>query len=127
MCSKRKWRKGAFKAVLHCFTSQEWLAHKGVELGLYVSFSGILTYKTAENLRDAARNLPEDRILVETDSPYLAPVPHRGKSNEPAFVVKTLEHARCRRAALTLTIWRRPRVTTSSGCSARCRDPGRFA
>jgi TatD DNase family protein len=83
--------KGAFKAVLHCFTSQDWLAQKGVELGLYVSFSGILTYKTAQNLRDTAKALPEDRILVETDSPYLAPVPHRGKSNEPAFVVKTLE------------------------------------
>jgi len=83
--------KGTFKAVLHCFTSQDWLARKGVELGLYVSFSGILTYKTAENLRDTARGLPEDRILVETDSPYLAPVPYRGKSNEPSFVRKTLE------------------------------------
>jgi TatD DNase family protein len=82
--------KGAFKALLHCFTSQDWLAKKGVALGLTVSFSGILTYKTAQNLRDTARDLPEDRILVETDSPYLAPVPHRGKSNEPAFVVKTL-------------------------------------
>ncbi len=83
--------KGAFKAVLHCFTSQQWLAERGVELGLYVSFSGILTYKTAENLRVAARALPEDRILVETDAPYLAPVPFRGKSNEPAFVARTLE------------------------------------
>lgn len=83
--------KGAFKAVLHCFTSQQWLAEKGVALGLYVSFSGILTYKSAQNLRDTAQALPADRILVETDSPYLAPVPHRGKDNEPAFVVKTLE------------------------------------
>jgi TatD DNase family protein len=83
--------KGAFKAVLHCFTSQTWLAEKGVELGLYVSFSGILTYKTAQNLRDAAAALPEDRILVETDAPFLAPVPMRGKSNEPAFVAHTLE------------------------------------
>jgi TatD DNase family protein len=83
--------KGPFKAVLHCFTSADWLAKTGVELGLYVSFSGILTYKTAENLRDTARGLPEDRILVETDAPYLAPVPYRGKPNEPAFVRKTLE------------------------------------
>ena len=83
--------KGKFKAVLHCFTSQTWLAEKGVELGLYVSFSGILTYKTAQNLRDAAKALPEDRILVETDAPYLAPVPMRGKSNEPSFVSHTLE------------------------------------
>jgi len=84
--------RGPFKAVLHCFTSQQWLAEKGVELGLYVSFSGILTYKSAQNLRDTAKVLPVDRILVETDSPYLAPVPHRGKDNEPSFVVKTLEH-----------------------------------
>jgi TatD DNase family protein len=84
--------RGAFKAVLHCFTSQDWLAEKGIALGLYVSFSGILTYKSAQNLRDLAARLPEDRILVETDSPYLAPIPHRGKDNEPAFVVKTLEH-----------------------------------
>jgi TatD DNase family protein len=83
--------KGTFKAVLHCFTSQQWLAERGVELGLYVSFSGILTYKTAENLRVAARALPEDRILVETDAPYLAPVPFRGKNNEPAFVAHTLQ------------------------------------
>ncbi|MFO1033655.1 MAG: TatD family hydrolase [Hyphomicrobiales bacterium] len=84
--------RGPFKAVLHCFTSQDWLAQKGVELGLYVSFSGILTYKSAQNLRDVAAQLPVERILVETDSPYLAPVPHRGKDNEPAFVVRTLEH-----------------------------------
>ena len=83
--------KGKFKAVLHCFTSQQWLAEKGVDLGLYVSFSGILTYKTAQNLRDAAKALPEDRILVETDAPFLAPIPMRGKSNEPAFVAHTLE------------------------------------
>jgi TatD DNase family protein len=83
--------KGEFKAVLHCFTSQQWLAERGVQLGLYVSFSGILTYKTAENLREAARALPEDRLLVETDAPYLAPVPFRGKPNEPAFVAHTLE------------------------------------
>lgn len=83
--------KGKFNAVLHCFTSQQWLAEHGVALGLYVSFSGILTYKTAENLREAARALPEDRILVETDAPYLAPVPMRGKANEPAFVAHTLE------------------------------------
>jgi TatD DNase family protein len=83
--------RGPFKAVLHCFTGQQWLAEKGIELGLYVSFSGILTYKTAENLRVTARALPEDRILVETDAPFLAPIPHRGKSNEPAYVTHTLE------------------------------------
>ncbi len=83
--------KGAFKALLHCFTSQQWLAEKGVELGLCVSFSGILTYKNAEDLRTTAKALPVERLLVETDAPFLAPVPFRGKDNEPSFVVKTLE------------------------------------
>jgi TatD DNase family protein len=82
--------RGNFKALLHCFTSQQWLAERAVELGLCVSFSGILTYKTAQNLRDTAKVLPEDRILVETDAPFLAPLPMRGKGNEPAFVAHTL-------------------------------------
>jgi TatD DNase family protein len=84
-------KKGAFKPLLHCFTSSMELAQRGLAIGAYVSFSGILTYKSAENLRTAAAEVPMDRLLVETDSPYLAPVPFRGKSNEPAFVVKTLE------------------------------------
>ena len=84
--------KGAFKAVLHCFTSKQWLAERAVELGLCVSFSGIITYKNAEDLRVTAKALPLDRLLVETDAPFLAPVPFRGKDNEPSFVVKTLEH-----------------------------------
>jgi TatD DNase family protein len=79
------------KYLLHCFTSSESLAKRGLALGAYISFSGILTYKNAENLRAVARDVPLDRLLVETDSPYLAPVPHRGKSNEPAFVVETLK------------------------------------
>ena len=83
--------KGAFKALLHCFTSKQYLAERAVELGLTVSFSGILTYKSAEELRVTAKVLPQDRLLVETDAPFLAPVPYRGKSNEPSFVVKTLE------------------------------------
>jgi TatD DNase family protein len=83
--------KGAFRALLHCFTSKQWLAERAVELGLTVSFSGILTYKNAEDLRITAKALPQDRLLVETDAPFLAPVPHRGKSNEPSFVVKTLD------------------------------------
>jgi TatD DNase family protein len=80
---------GAFKAILHCFTSSRALAETGLELGLYVSFSGVLTFKTAENLREIARAIPLDRLLVETDAPYLAPTPHRGRRNEPAFVVET--------------------------------------
>jgi TatD DNase family protein len=81
--------KGAFPAVLHCFTSSRELAMKGIELGLYVSFSGIVTFKKTEELRAIAAELPADRILVETDSPYLAPGKFRGKRNEPSFVVET--------------------------------------
>jgi TatD DNase family protein len=81
--------KGAFGAVLHCFSSGRALAETAIELGLYVSFSGILTFKKADELRAIARDLPANRILVETDAPYLAPVPHRGKRNEPAFVTDT--------------------------------------
>lgn len=80
-----------FPFILHCFTASHELALRGVDLGGYISFSGILTYKSAQNLRDIAMALPADRLLVETDSPYLAPVPHRGKPNEPAFVVETLK------------------------------------
>ena len=81
--------KGAFPAILHCFTAGEALALAGVEMGLYVSFSGILTFKTSEDLRRIARLVPSDRLLVETDAPYLAPVPFRGKRNEPSYVVET--------------------------------------
>jgi TatD DNase family protein len=84
-------KQGAFNPLLHCFTSSMELARRGLAIGAYISFSGILTYKSAENLRVVAAEVPIDRLLVETDSPYLAPIPHRGKSNEPAFVVKTLE------------------------------------
>jgi TatD DNase family protein len=83
--------KGAFKPLLHCFSSKVELAERGLKLGAYVSFSGILTYKNAEEIRDVARQVPLDRLLVETDAPYLSPVPYRGKTNEPAFVVKTLQ------------------------------------
>ena len=81
--------KGAFPAVLHCFTGGRELAFKAIELGLYVSFTGILTFRNSDALREIAKALPADRILVETDAPYLAPLPHRGKRCEPAFVVET--------------------------------------
>lgn len=81
--------KGAFKAVLHCFSSGAELARRGVALGLYLSFSGILTFRNSEDIRKIAAGAPEDRLLVETDAPYLAPVPHRGKRNEPAFTAQT--------------------------------------
>ena len=82
--------KGAFPFVLHCFTSGAELARAGLKLGGYVSFSGVITFKNADELRDIAREVPQDRLLVETDAPYLAPVPQRGKINEPAFVVHTV-------------------------------------
>jgi len=83
--------KGAFPFVLHCFSSGAELARRGLALGGYLSFSGILTFKNAEEIREVASFAPADRILVETDAPYLAPVPHRGQSNEPAFVRHTAE------------------------------------
>lgn len=81
--------KGAFKAVLHCFTGGQKLADRAVALGLYVSASGVITYKKSEDLRAIFATVPLDRLLVETDAPYLGPGPHRGKRNEPAFVVHT--------------------------------------
>ena len=81
--------KGAFPFVLHCFSSGRTLAEAGVALGGYVSFSGILTFKRSEALRDIARDLPRERLLVETDAPYLAPQSRRGKRNEPSYVVET--------------------------------------
>ncbi|PLP58881.1 LuxR family transcriptional regulator [Mesorhizobium loti] len=81
--------KGAFPFILHCFSSGRRLAEVGVALGGYVSFSGILTFKNSAELREIAKDVPRDRLLVETDAPYLAPVPHRGKRNEPAYVAET--------------------------------------
>ena len=88
--------KGAFPFVLHCFTSGADLAKRGLALGGYVSFSGVVTFKNAGALRDIALSVPSDRLLVETDAPYLAPEPMRGKTNEPAFVA----HVASRLAAL---------------------------
>jgi TatD DNase family protein len=81
--------KGAFPFILHCFSSGRGLAEVGVALGGYVSFSGILTFKNSAELRAIAADVPRDRLLVETDAPYLAPIPHRGKRNEPAYVTNT--------------------------------------
>jgi len=81
--------KGGVSGVLHCFTGSAELARKGLDLGFYVSISGIVTFKNARDLQDTARTIPLDRLLVETDSPFLAPVPHRGQTCEPAFVADT--------------------------------------
>lgn len=81
--------KGAFPGLIHCFSSSQQLAEKSIELGFYISISGIVTFKKAEELRAAVQALPAERLLVETDAPYLSPVPKRGKRNEPAFTAHT--------------------------------------
>lgn len=84
--------QGAFPFVLHCYTGGLELAKVGLSLGGYVSFSGIITFKNAESIREVARMVPNDRFLVETDAPYLAPIPHRGETNEPAYTRHTAEY-----------------------------------
>ena len=81
--------KGGVRGVLHCFTGSAELARKGLDLGFYVSLSGIVTFKNAADLQETAKWLPADQMLVETDAPFLAPVPHRGQKCEPAFVADT--------------------------------------
>jgi TatD DNase family protein len=81
--------KGAFPGVIHCFSSGPEVARRALALGMFISISGIVTFKAAEELRTIVRDIPLDRLLVETDAPYLAPVPKRGKTNEPAFVAHT--------------------------------------
>lgn len=80
---------GRSRGVMHCFTGSAWLAQQALELGYYISFSGVLTFKKSDDLRAVAADVPLDRLLVETDSPYLAPMPFRGKRNEPAYVAHT--------------------------------------
>ena len=82
---------GGVTGVLHCFTGDAAFARRGLDLGLHVSFSGIVTFRNADTVRDAARSVPTDRLLAETDAPYLAPVPYRGKRNEPAWVARVVE------------------------------------
>ena len=82
--------RGRYTGVIHCFTASRAFADKALELGFYISISGIVTFKSARDIQDTARDLPIDRLLIETDAPFLAPVPHRGKTGEPAFVADTL-------------------------------------
>ena len=83
--------QGKVRGVMHCFSGSQKLAEESLALGFYISFSGIITFKKADELREVVKYVPMDRILVETDSPYLAPLPYRGKRNEPAFVVHTAQ------------------------------------
>ena len=78
--------------ILHCFTESWEMAEQAIAMGFYISFSGIVTFKNANALRDVAKKIPNDRFLIETDAPYLAPVPHRGKQNQPAYVVEVAKH-----------------------------------
>ena len=82
-------REGAFTGVIHCFTASAEFARIALDFGLYISLSGIVTFKNAKDLQDVAKWLPADRLLVETDAPFLAPIPHRGRTGEPAFVADT--------------------------------------
>lgn len=86
-----EYKTGAFPGVIHCFTAGPALAEAALEIGFFISLAGIVTFKTAESLRETVRAVPMDRLLVETDSPFLAPVPKRGKRNEPSYVVHTAE------------------------------------
>jgi len=98
--------RGAFPAVLHCYTGGRELALRAVDLELYVSFSGVVSFKNSQALRDLAAELPLERILVETDAPYLAPVPYRGKTNEPAYVVHTAAAVAEARGVPAEDLWR---------------------
>ncbi|MDG1275396.1 MAG: TatD family hydrolase, partial [Alphaproteobacteria bacterium] len=88
---EKEYSKGAFTGVLHCFTGSLALAQKAIELGFYISISGIITFKNSQELVSTVKEIPLTNLLVETDAPYLAPVPFRGKKNEPAYVIKTHE------------------------------------
>jgi TatD DNase family protein len=86
-----EYKKEKFRGVIHCFTASQKLADAALSIGFYISFSGIITFKNAENIRKSCEIIPINRILIETDAPFLAPIPFRGKRNEPAFITETLK------------------------------------
>ena len=113
--------KGPFRAVLHCYTGGRELAMRAIALGLSISFTGILTFKKSEALRDLAAELPADRIMVETDAPYLAPGKFRGKRNEPAYVVEVAKVLADDARRFACRRFRARQAKTSSACSPKCR------
>ena len=102
--------KGAYTGVIHCFTASQDFADKTLNLGLYISISGIVTFKNAKDLQASATIIPDDRLLIETDAPFLAPVPHRGKSCEPAFVADTAQFLSQLRSVSVETLAEQSRV-----------------
>ena len=106
-----EWQESGLPAIMHCFSGSAWLAKQCLELGFLISFSGIITFKKADDLRAVAFEVPTDRLLVETDCPYLAPVPHRGKRNEPAFVTQV---AACLAGLRDMTVEEMGRLTTEN-------------
>ena len=108
---KQEWGASGLPGIIHCFTGTQWFAEQAVELGFYISFSGVVTFKNAEELRRAASSLPISRLLIETDSPFLAPVPYRGRRNEPAYVVEVARQIAALRSLATEDVGR---VTTEN-------------
>jgi TatD DNase family protein len=107
----QEWKDSGLRGIIHCFTGTRRFAEAAIELGFLISFSGVVTFKNAEDLRDTAKHLPPETILIETDSPFLAPTPHRGKRNEPAYVVET---ARCVAEARGIELDEFARVTSEN-------------
>lgn len=108
---RTEWAGSGLPGIMHCFSGSQWLADKAVELGMLISFSGIVTFKKADDLRAIAGRVPLDRLLIETDCPYLTPVPYRGKRNEPAYVV---EVARCLAGLRDLSLEEVGKLTTAN-------------
>jgi TatD DNase family protein len=108
---KSEWAGSGLPGIMHCFSGSLWLAQQAIELGMCISFSGIVTFKKADELRAIAKQVPTDKLLIETDCPFLAPVPFRGKRNEPAFVV---EVARCLAELRELSLEEIGRTTTEN-------------
>lgn len=106
-----EWEGSQLPGIIHCFTGTCGFAEQAVELGFYISFSGVVTFKKSEDLRDTASRLPLEKILIETDSPFLAPMPYRGRRNEPAYVVET---ARCIAGLRNLTTEEIGRITSKN-------------
>ena len=108
-----EWEGSKLPGIMHCFSGTPELARKTVELGFFISFSGIVTFKKAEDLRGVAREVPLDRLLIETDCPFLTPVPYRGKRNEPSYVI---EVARCLAELRGVTLEEIAQITTANFC-----------